>query len=136
MTTYITTSVSQIATQIKYLDAKIKSALNEGRDNLFLDWDSNEMIFSKGYVASRISPMVITTKQRYQSQAWEDSSDLLKALYWKATSTDYIRVRIKDGNLFIELCSKIPFKSQATYNAITNHQKSIYDCKNRRDIRI
>lgn len=133
---YKTTSVYQIATQIKNLDAKIKSVLNEGRADLFLDWDSNEIAFNDGYVVCSVSPSIITRVERYMALSWEDASDMLKQLYWSASSLGYLSIKQRSGDVIIEICENIQDKSWATMVALSNYQKYLYDCKERKEVRI
>lgn len=133
---YKTTSVSQIATQLKNLDAKIKSALNEGRKDLFLDWDSNEIRFSEGYVVCNAYPAIITRVERYDSLSWQEASDILKELYWKASSIAYLSIKERKGDLIIQMCENIQDRGWAKRVALSNYQKSLYDCKQSRQVRI
>ena len=133
---YKTTSVSQIATQVKNLDAKIKSALNEGRKDLVLDWDSNEIRFNDGYVVCSSYPAIITRVERYGSMSWEEASEVLKQLYWKASSLGYLSIKERSGDLIIQICENIQDRDWAKRVALCNHQKSLYDCKQSRQVRI
>lgn len=102
---YQTTSVSQIATQIKNMTEKIREIIFDERKSVFIDWDSNEIKFDNGYQVARVSPMVITSPKKFLSQHWEESSELIKPLYWKASSLDYVLVRVLNDELLIQLCS-------------------------------
>lgn len=133
---YKTTSVSQIATQVKNLDAKIKSALNEGRKDLVLDWDSNEIRFNDGYVVCSSYPAIITRVERYASMPWQEASETLKQLYWKASSLGYLSIKERSGDLIIQICENIQDREWAKRVALCNHQKSLYDCKQSRQVRI
>lgn len=133
---YKTTSVSQIATQVKNLDAKIKSALNEGRKDLVLDWDSNEIRFKDGYVVCISYPAIITRTERYASLSWEEASEMLKQLYWNASSLAYLSIKERRGDLIIQMCENIQYLELAKRVALCNHQKSLYDCKQSRQVRI
>lgn len=133
---YKTTSVSQIATQVKNLDAKIKSALNEGRKDLVLDWDSNEIRFNDGYVVCSSYPAIITRVERYASMPWQEASETLKQLYWKASSLGYLSIKERSGDLIIQICENIKDREWAKRVALCNHQKSLYDCKQSRQVRI
>lgn len=133
---YKTTSVSQIATQVKNLDAKIKSALNEGRKDLVLDWDSNEIRFNEGYVVCSSYPAIITRAERYASLSWEEASDMLKELYWKASSTGYLSIKEQSGDLIIQICENIQDLGWARRVALGNYQKSLYDCKEGKEVSI
>lgn len=133
---YKTTSVSQIATQIKNLDAKIKSALNDGVTDLFLDWDSNEIIFNDGYVVCSVAPSIITRVERYAFLTWQEASDILKELYWKASSLGYLSVKERRGDLIIQICENIQDKGWAKRVALGNYQKYFYDCKEGKEVRI
>jgi hypothetical protein len=133
---YQTTSVSQIATQIKNMVEKIRQSILDGRVDLVLDWDSNEIEFDKGYIVPRVAPLVITDTHKFLFQSWEDSSELLKQLYWKASSFDYVLVITKKGELIIKLCQNIEDESWARSVAFGNHQKYIYDCKKNKTIKL
>ena len=133
---YKTTSVSQIATQIKNLDAKIKSALNDGVTDLFLDWDSNEIRFNDGYVVCSVAPSIITRVERYAFLTWQEASDILKELYWKAPSLGYLSIKERRGDLIIQICENIQDKGWATRVALGNYQKYFYDCKEGKEVRI
>lgn len=133
---YKTTSVSQIATQIKNLDAKIKSALNDGVTDLFLDWDSNEIRFNDGYVVCSVAPSIITRVERYAFLTWQEASDILKELYWKASSLGYLSVKERRGDLIIQICENIQDKGWAKRVALGNYQKHFYDCKEGKEVRI
>lgn len=133
---YKTTSVYQIATQVKNLDAKIKSALNEGQKNLFLDWDSNEIRFNDGYVVCSVSPAIIMSAERYASLSWEEASDMLKELYWKASSSGYLSINERSGNLIIQICENIQDLGWARRVALGNYQKSLYDCKEGKEVSV
>lgn len=133
---YKTTSVYQIATQVKNLDAKIKSALNEGVKDLFLDWDSNEIRFNEGYVVCSAYPAIITRVERYASLPWQEASDILKELYWKASSLGYLSIKERKGDLIIQICENIQDKGWAKRVALGNYQKYLYDCKEGKDVKI
>jgi hypothetical protein len=133
---YQTTSVSQIATQIKNLVEKIRQSILYDKGDLILDWDSNEIEFDKGYIVPRVAPLVITDTHKFLLQSWEDSSELLKQLYWKASSFDYVLVIIKKGELIIKLCQNIEDEAWARKIAFGNHQKYIYDCKKNKTIKL
>jgi hypothetical protein len=133
---YKTTSVSQIATQIKNLVEKIRQSILDGRYDLFLDWDSNEIEFDNGYIVPRVAPLVITDTHRFLLQSWEESSELLKQLYWKASSFDYVLVTTRKGELIIKLCQNIEDEAWARKVAFGNHQKSIYDCKKNKEVKL
>lgn len=133
---YKTTSVSQIATQVKNLDAKIKSALNDGVTDLFLDWDSNEIRFNDGYVVCSVAPSIITRVERYAFLTWQEASDILKELYWKASSLGYLSIKERRGDLIIQICENIQDKGWAKRVALGNYQKYFYDCKEGKEVRI
>jgi len=133
---YKTTSVSQIATQIKNLDAKIKSALNDGVTDLFLDWDSNEIRFNDGYVVCSVAPSITTRVEQYAFLTWQEASDILKELYWKASSLGYLSIKERRGDLIIQICENIPDKGWAKRVALGNYQKYFYDCKQGKEVRI
>ncbi len=133
---YQTTSVSQIATQIKNLVEKIRQSILYDKGDLILDWDSNEIEFDKGYIVPRVAPLVITDTHKFLLQSWEDSSELLKQLYWKASSFDYVLVITKKGELIIKLCQNIEDEAWARKIAFGNHQKYIYDCKKNKTIKL
>jgi hypothetical protein len=133
---YKTTSVSQIATQIKNMVEKIRQSILDGRGDLLLDWDSNEIKFDKGYLIPRVAPLVITSTDKFLFQYWEESSELIKPLYWKASSLEYVLVRISKGDLIIQLCSNIEDESWARKVAFGNYQKSIYDCKKKKEVKL
>lgn len=133
---YQTTSVYQIATQIKNLVEKIRQSILDGRNDMVLDWDSNEIIFDNGYLLPRVAPLIVTDTNKFLLQSWEESSELLKQLYWKATSLDYVSVIIRRGELIIQLCENIKDESWARRIARSNYQKSIYDCKEKREVRL
>ena len=133
---YKTTSVSQIATQIKNMVEKIRQSILDGRGDLLLDWDSNEIKFDKGYLIPRVAPLVITSTDKFLFQYWEESSELIKPLYWKASSLEYVLVRISKGDLIIQLCSNIEDEAWARKVAFGNYQKSIYDCKKNKEVKL
>jgi hypothetical protein len=133
---YKTTSVSQIATQIKNMVEKIRQSILDGRGDLLLDWDSNEIKFDKGYLIPRVAPLVITSTDKFLFQYWEESSELIKPLYWKASSLEYVLVRISKGDLIIQLCSNIEDEAWARKVAFGNYQKSIYDCKKKKEVKL
>jgi len=133
---YQTTSVSQIATQIKNLVEKIRQSILDGRDDLVLDWDSNEIKFDKGYLIPRVAPLVITHTHKFLFDTWENSSELLKQLYWKASKFDYVLVSVRKGELIIKLCHNIEDRTYARVVAFSNYQKSIYDCKKSKEVKL
>lgn len=133
---YKTTSISQIATQIKNMVEKIRQSILDGRGDLLLDWDSNEIKFDKGYLIPRVAPLVITSTDKFLFQYWEESSELIKPLYWKASSLEYVLVRISKGDLIIQLCSNIEDEAWARKVAFGNYQKSIYDCNKNKEVKL
>jgi hypothetical protein len=133
---YKTTSVSQIATQIKNLVEKIRQSILDDRGDLVLDWDSNEIEFDNGYIVPRVAPLIITDTHKFLLQNWEESSELLKQLYWKASSFDYVLVTTRKGELIIKLCQNIEDEAWARKVAFGNHQKSIYDCKKNKLVKL
>ena len=133
---YKTTSVYQIATQVKNLDAKIKSALNEGVKDLFLDWDSNEIRFNEGYVVGSASPAIITRVERYASLPWQEASDILKQVYWKASSRGYLSSKERKGDVIIQSRENIEDKGRAKRVALGKYQKALYECKKGKEVEI
>ena len=133
---YQTTSVSQIATQIKNMVEKIRQSILDGRGDLVLDWDSNEIEFDKGYIVPRVAPLVITDTHKFLFDTWENSSELLKQLYWKASKFDYVLVSVRSGELIIKLCHNIEDRTYARVVAFSNYQKSIYDCKKNKEVKL
>jgi hypothetical protein len=133
---YQTTSVSQIATQIKNMVEKIRQSILDGRGDLVLDWDSNEIEFDKGYLIPRVAPLVITYTHKFLFDTWENSSELLKQLYWKASKFDYVLVSVRSGELIIKLCHNIEDRTYARVVAFSNYQKSIYDCKKNKEVKL
>ena len=122
--------------KIKNLDAKIKSALNDGVTDLFLDWDSNEIRFNDGYVVCSVAPSIITRVERYAFLTWQEASDILKELYWKASSLGYLSIKERRGDLIIQICENIQDKGWAKRVALGNYQKYFYDCKEGKEVRI
>jgi hypothetical protein len=133
---YKTTSVSQIATQIKNMVDEIKNSILIGKKQMLIDWDSNEIKFDKGYLVPRVAPLVITSTDKFLFQNWIDASELIKPLYWKASSLEYVLVRISKGDLIIQLCSNIEDEAWARKVAFGNYQKSIYDCKKKKEVKL
>lgn len=133
---YQTTSVSQIATQIKNLVEKIRQSILDGREDLVLDWDSNEIKFDKGYLIPRVAPLVITSTHKFLFDTWEKSSELLKQLYWKASKFDYVLVSVRRDELIIKLCHNIEDRTYARVVAFSNYQKTIYDCKKNKEVKL
>lgn len=133
---YKTTSVSQIATQIKNMTEKIRQVILDDRKSVLIDWDSNEINFNGGYLVPRVAPMVITSQKKFLSQHWEESSELIKPLYWKASSLEYVLVGVFKDELLIQLCQNIEDEAWARKVAFGNHQKSIYDCKKNKLVKL
>jgi hypothetical protein len=133
---YKTTSVSQIATQIKNMVDEIKNSILIGKKQMLIDWDSNEIKFDKGYLIPRVAPLVITSTDKFLFQNWIEASELIKPLYWKASSLEYVLVRISKGDLIIQLCSNIEDEAWARKVAFGNYQKSIYDCKKNKEVKL
>jgi hypothetical protein len=133
---YQTTSVSQIATQIKNMTEKIRQVILDDRKSVLIDWDSNEINFNGGYLVPRVAPMVITSQKKFLSQHWEESSELIKPLYWKASSLEYVLVGVFKDELLIQLCQNIEDEAWARKVAFGNHQKSIYDCKKNKLVKL
>jgi hypothetical protein len=133
---YKTTSVSQIATQIKNMVDEIQHSILIGKKQILIDWDSNEIKFDKGYLVPRVAPLVITSTDKFLFQNWIEASELIKPLYWKASSLEYVLVRISKGDLIIQLCSNIEDEALARKVAFGNYQKSIYDCKKKKEVKL
>jgi hypothetical protein len=133
---YKTTSVSQIATQIKNMVDEIQHSILIGKKQILIDWDSNEIKFDKGYLVPRVAPLVITSTDKFLFQNWIEASELIKPLYWKASSLEYVLVRISKGDLIIQLCSNIEDEAWARKVAFGNYQKSIYDCKKKKEVKL
>jgi hypothetical protein len=133
---YKTTSVSQIATQIKNMVDEIQHSILIGKKQMLIDWDSNEIKFDKGYLVPRVAPLVITSTDKFLFQNWIEASELIKPLYWKASSLEYVLVRISKGDLIIQLCSNIEDEAWARKVAFGNYQKSIYDCKKKKEVKL
>jgi len=133
---YQTTSVSQIATQIKNMVEKIRQSILDGRKAVLIDWNSNEIKFDNGYQVARVAPMVITSPEKFLLQHWEESSELIKPLYWRASSLDYVLVRVLKEDLLIQLCQHIEDESWARKVAFGNYQKSIYDCNKSKEVKL
>ena len=134
--TYHTTSVSQIATQIKNMVEKIQNLILVGHKAVLIDWDSNEIKFNSGYLVPRVAPLVTTSTDKFLLKHWEELSELIKPLYWKASSLEYVLVRISKGELLIQLCSNIEDEGLARKIAFGNYQKSIYDCKKNKEVKL
>jgi hypothetical protein len=133
---YKTTSVSQIATQIKNMVDEIKHSILIGKKQMLIDWDSNTIKFDKGYLVPRVAPLVITSADKFLFQNWIEASELIKPLYWKASSLEYVLVRISKGDLIIQLCSNIEDEEWARKVAFGNYQKSIYDCNKNKEVKL
>jgi hypothetical protein len=133
---YKTTSVSQIATQIKNMVDEIQHSILIGKKQILIDWDSNEIKFDKGYLVPRVAPLVITSTDKFLFQNWIEASELIKPLYWKASSLEYVLVRISKGDLIIQLCSNIEDEAWARKVAFGNYQKSIYDCNKNKEVKL
>jgi hypothetical protein len=133
---YQTTSVSQIATQIKNMTEKIRQVILDDQRSVLIDWDSNEINFNSGYLVPRVAPLVITSPKKFLSQHWEESSELIKPLYWKASSLEYVLIGVFKDELLIQLCSNIEDEAWARKVALGNYQKSIYDCKKNKTIKL
>jgi len=133
---YLTTSVSQIATQIKNMTEKIRQVILDDRKSVLIDWDSNEINFNGGYLVPRVAPIVITSQKKFLSQHWEESSELIKPLYWKASSLEYVLVGVFKDELLIQLCQNIEDEALARKVAFGNYQKSIYDCKKNKLVKL
>jgi hypothetical protein len=133
---YQTTSVYQIATQIKNMTEKIRQIILDGRKAVLIDWNSNEIKFDNGYQVARVAPMVITSPEKFLLQHWEESSELIKPLYWRASSLDYVLVRVLKEDLLIQLCQHIEDEAWARKVAFGNYQKSIYDCNKNKEVKL
>jgi hypothetical protein len=133
---YQTTSVSQIATQIKNMTEKIRQVILDDQKSVLIDWDSNEINFNSGYLVPRVAPLVITSPKKFLSQHWEESSELIKPLYWKASSLEYVLIGVFKDELLIQLCQNIEDEQWARKVALGNYQKSIYDCKKNKLVKL
>jgi hypothetical protein len=115
---------------------EIQHSILIGKKQILIDWDSNEIKFDKGYLVPRVAPLVITSTDKFLFQNWIEASELIKPLYWKASSLEYVLVRISKGDLIIQLCSNIEDEALARKVAFGNYQKSIYDCKKKKEVKL
>jgi hypothetical protein len=130
-----TTSVinQQIETLSKTLFSEI---LGFDRQGGTLNFDSEQIIFTGGYLVSRKSPSIILDRAKFAELTVDQLNDLLKNLYFKATSNDYLGFWQNSNKVYIDLSLHILNKSQAIQFGLGQQQIAIFDCNNQKSINL
>jgi hypothetical protein len=128
-------STSQITAQLEKIALKIKSGVTyldlKGET---INFDGITQKFDNGYLVSRKAPSIILDLQKFKDLHYSELTELLKNLYFKATSFDYLGYWIDSDKIYIDLSFRIENKSQAINQGLVNDQKAIWDCKNQESI--
>jgi hypothetical protein len=121
---------SIISNQCETLALTIQACLNLGYEGQTLHLDSKLVFNDQGYYISHKSPSLILSIDKVKNMKRSDLAELLKNLYFKASSFDYIGYWIDKGTVYIDLSFHVLNRSQAIFEGIKNDQKAIWDCKN------
>jgi len=116
-----------INTQCNKLAAKIISTYFAGENGGTFNFDSVPQNFNQGYLASYKSPSIILSEQKIPSI--NDLREMIKKLYFKASSSDYIGFWVSEGKIYIDLTRHVVSKKSAILFGISQEQIAIWDCK-------
>jgi hypothetical protein len=125
---------SIISNQCETLALTIQACLNLGYEGQTLDFDSKLVFKDQGYFISHKSPSLILSVDKVKNMKRTELSGLLKNLYFKANSFDFIGYWIDKDTIYIDLSYHVLNRSQAIFEGIKNDQKAIWDCKNETSI--
>lgn len=128
-------SSAVINNQILKLSETILNSINVLKlDGLTLDFDSNIVRPNKGYFVSLKSPSIKLTINQVQTITKYDLCDLLRNLYFKSTTLDYIGFWFNQDTCFIDISRHILNLNEAIKIGLMNDQLAIWDCENSKEI--
>jgi exopolysaccharide biosynthesis protein len=127
-------TTATINTQCNKIAAKIISTYFAGEDGGTFNFDSIPQNFNQGYLASYKSPSIILSEQKIPSI--NELRELIKKLYFKASSSDYIGFWVSEGKIFIDLTRHIQSKKSAILFGISNDHLAIWDCTKNESINL
>lgn len=128
-------SSTVINNQLLQLSETILNSVNVLKlDGLTLDFNSNIVRPNKGYFVSLKSPSIKLTINQVQSVTKYDLCELLKHLYFKSTSLDYIGFWLNQDTCFIDISRHIEDLTEAITQGLVNEQIAIWDCSNNKEI--
>ena len=93
-----------------------------------LNFDAQTVQFDKGYFVSKKAPSIILDLPKFKELTIDQISELLKKLYFKASSSDYLGFWIDDQKIYIDLSTHIVNRSQAINFGLSQDQLAIWDC--------
>ena len=118
---------STINTQCNQIASKILSAYFAGEDGGTFNFDSLPQKFETGYLASYKAPSIILSTNSIPSI--NDLREMVKRLYFKASSFDFIGFWVNEGKIYIDLTKHIQGKKAAILFGLGQNQIAIWDCK-------
>jgi hypothetical protein len=128
-------STAVINNQILKLSETILNSINILKlDGLTLDYDSNIIKPNKGYFVSLKSPSIKLTINQIQTITKYDLCDLLRNLYFKSTSLDYIGFWLNKDICHIDISRYISNLDEAIKIGLKNDQLAVWDCENSKEI--
>lgn len=125
---------STISTQCNKIASKIISTYFAGENGGTFNFDSIPQNFNQGYLVSYKSPSIILSEQKIPSI--DQLRELIKKLYFKASSFDYIGFWVNEGKIYIDLTRHVQSKKAAILFGLSNDQLAIWDCKNNESINL
>jgi len=121
---------SIISNQCETLALTIQGCINLGYLGQTFDFNGKLIFKDKGYFISHKSPSLILSVGKVKNMKRIDLAELIKNLYFKASSFDFIGFWIDRGTVYIDLSFHVLNRSQAIFEGIKNDQKAIWDCEN------
>ena len=125
---------STINMQCNKLASKIISYYFAGEQGATFNFDSIPQKFETGFLASYKAPSIILSEQKIPSI--NELREMIKKLYFKASSSDYVGFWVNEGKIYIDLTRHIVSKKSAILFGLSNDQIAIWDCKNNESINL
>jgi len=127
-------SSSIINGQCETLALTIQACLNLGYPGQTFDFNGKLIFKDKGYFVSHKAPSLILSIDKVKNLKQNELSELIKNLYFKANSFDFIGYWIDKDTIYIDLSFHVLNRSQAIFEGIKNSQKAVWDCENETSI--
>jgi exopolysaccharide biosynthesis protein len=127
-------TTATVNTQCTKLASKIISYYFAGENGGTFNFDSAPQNFNQGYLVSYKAPSIILSEQKIPSI--NDLREMIKKLYFKASSSDYIGFWVNDGKIYIDLTKHIKGKKAAILFGISQNQIAIWNCTKNESINL
>ena len=91
------------------------------------NFDAVPQKFETGYLASYKTPSIVFKESKFPKVF--ELSEMIKKLYFKASSSDFIGFWVNEGKIYIDLTRHIVDKKPAILFGINQDQIAIWDCE-------